>query len=373
MAGLLGMGGFAGLNNKMPTGLLKGNLAALFNPTSMRNQQIKQGLLNAGIAMMNPDPHAPPAGIGGVLGRAAAGSFQGAQQAKNDFYNDGMLNMQLMDMQRQEDERATVRAEIDKIMPSLPPDIQSFARARPDKFFETYMKVKMDGGGQEYGLNPVWAQDEQGNWQLFQPNKQGGDPNRVNFPPGVNPQPQINFVDTPTGVIPRTAKGNQPAGEMIPKDIAGAEKQKVVGKGEGEAVVDYKSISSKMPGLEHVVKELSELANAATYTSTGQLVDLVIRETGQEPRESAIARARYIAIVDNQILPMLRDTFGAQFTQREGESLKVTLGDPNKSPAEKQAVLEAFIEQKRRNIEDMARMAGEQPGASQYDPLGIRR
>jgi hypothetical protein len=146
MAGLLGMGGFGGLNNKMPTGLLKGNLAALFNPTSMRNQQIKQGLLNAGIAMMNPDPHAPPAGIGGVLGRAAAGGFQGAQQAKNDFYNDGMLNMQLMDMQRQEDERAKREAGLAELLPMLPPDIQAFAKYYPDKVMDAYIGAKMGGG-----------------------------------------------------------------------------------------------------------------------------------------------------------------------------------------------------------------------------------
>jgi hypothetical protein len=56
-------------------------------------------------------------------------------------------------------------------------------------------------------------------------------------------------------------------------------------------------------------------------------------------------------MVDNQILPLLRETFGAQFTLQEGQSLKTTLGDPEKSPQEKRAVLEAFIEQKVRNIE----------------------
>jgi hypothetical protein len=374
MAGLLGMGGLGGAFGGPNTGKLSGPLAQLFNPTNMRNSQIKKGLLNAGIAMMSPDPYAPPAGIGGILGRAAAGGLQGADQAKQDYMQDGMFSMQLQEMQREQDERAQQQAAMEGLIPTLPPDVQSFARAYPKEFGEAWMRAKVGGaGGPEYGLNPIWAQDERGNWQLYQPNKQGGDPNPVNFPPGVRPQPQVNFLDTATGYQPRAVKGGTSVGEEIPKDLAGAEKQKVLGKGEGEAAIDYKSISSKMPGLEHVVRELNELAKTATYTSSGQLVDFVIRETGQEPRESAIARARYIAIVDNQILPMLRDTFGAQFTQKEGESLKVTLGDPNKSPAEKQAVLEAFIEQKRRNIEDMARMAGEQPGASAADPLELRR
>jgi hypothetical protein len=65
-----------------------------------------------------------------------------------------------------------------------------------------------------------------------------------------------------------------------------------------------------------------------------------------------------MAMVDNQVLPMLRDTFGAQFTVKEGETLRATLGDPDKTPAEKKAVLEAFIEQKIRNIEATAKQGG---------------
>lgn len=121
---------------------------------------------------------------------------------------------------------------------------------------------------------------------------------------------------------------------------------------------------ASMPQLEQTVRQLSDLGKVATYTKAGQLVDVVRRETGQEPRESAIARKEYISLVDNQILPLLRQTFGAQFTQKEGESLKVTLGDPNATPEEKDAVLRSFIEQKKATIETMQR---------QIDPLQASR
>jgi len=121
---------------------------------------------------------------------------------------------------------------------------------------------------------------------------------------------------------------------------------------------------ASMPQLEQTVRQLSDLGKVATYTKAGQFVDVVRRETGQEPRESAIARKEYISLVDNQILPLLRQTFGAQFTQKEGESLKVTLGDPNATPEEKDAVLRSFIEQKKATIETMQR---------QIDPLQASR
>jgi hypothetical protein len=122
-------------------------------------------------------------------------------------------------------------------------------------------------------------------------------------------------------------------------------------KAKGEDAATAESLESKMPGLEEVVQKLDELSEKATYTYGGQALDWSRKQLGMDPREAAVARSEYIAMVDNQVLPLLRDTFGAQFTQAEGETLRNTLGDPDKSPTEKQAVLKAFIEQKRRDIE----------------------
>ena len=51
-------------------------------------------------------------------------------------------------------------------------------------------------------------------------------------------------------------------------------------------------------------------------------------------------------MIDNQVLPLLKATFGAAFTVSEGDKLSATLGDINLSPDEKDAALDAFIEQK---------------------------
>lgn len=121
-------------------------------------------------------------------------------------------------------------------------------------------------------------------------------------------------------------------------------------KAKAEDTATLESLGSKMEGLNEVVDQLGTLAEKATYTYAGRARDEVMKQIGMEPTESAVARAEYIAMVDNQVLPLLRDTFGAQFTVQEGEALRATLGDPNKSPAEKKAVLKAFIEQKKRDL-----------------------
>jgi hypothetical protein len=208
-------------------------------------------------------------------------------------------------------------------------------------------------GSAEVGLSPIWGQDAEGNYVLMQPSK-SGDMVPSRMPDGVKPlSPYDKSFQTSSG--------------------------QVAGKGQGEALSEWRSMSSKMPSVEQVVRELDALAEKATYTYLGQGRDWLARQSGYGATEGATARAEYIAKVDNQILPMLRDTFGAQFTVAEGQQLRSTLGDPDKSEQEKQVVLKAFIEQKRRDIEAKARQAsGDDPSTipapdgGGEDPLGIR-
>lgn len=206
----------------------------------------------------------------------------------------------------------------------------------------------------EYGLTPIYGQDAQGNPIAFQPSK-SGKIKQLELPDGTKLTPGVQKVDLGTswGFVNRN-------GDVVrtePKDVSGAASQTAIGKGQGEATVAYNSMASKMPGLETVVKKLDALSEKATYTLGGQAYDAGRRQIGMAPSEGAKARTEYISTVDNQILPLLRDTFGAAFTQKEGDTLRATLGDPDKSPQEKQLVLKSFIEQKRRDVEAMVRQS----------------
>ena len=132
----------------------------------------------------------------------------------------------------------------------------------------------------------------------------------------------------------------------------------MAGKAAGEQESSLVEMQSNLPRLETVVGQLSELGKTATYTKVGQAQDFGRRELGLEPRKEAIARKEYISKVDNEVLPLLRQTFGSAFTEKEGTSLKATLGDPNASPAEKEAVLKSFIDSKRAEVKTQRRKVG---------------
>lgn len=126
---------------------------------------------------------------------------------------------------------------------------------------------------------------------------------------------------------------------------------KIIAKEQGETFTSLKQAQAALPGLNSVVEKLRELAPIATSTLGGKLFNAAVKETGFGSTEGATARAKFIAIVNNQVLPLLKPTFGAAFTVPEGDALRATMGDPDATPAEKMAQLDAFIAQKMRDIE----------------------
>jgi hypothetical protein len=215
-----------------------------------------------------------------------------------------------------------------------------------------------DGTGAYYGTTIPYY-DAAGTLRYKQLGKDGNGKD-VDFGGGVAAPPTKIFDTGTEGVI--LAPGGRQTG-AIQKDVAGEAAQKAIGGAQGDAAASYNSMASKMPGLETVVKKLDDLSTKATYTAAGQMYDLGRKQIGMDPREAAVARSEYISTVDNQVLPLLRDTFGAAFTQKEGDTLRNTLGDPDKSPQEKQVVLKSFIEQKRRDLQALATQSGQAPGA----------
>lgn len=167
---------------------------------------------------------------------------------------------------------------------------------------------------------------------------------------------------------------NPSMGQIYPNlGIDGAKKtDQEQGKNYAADLDEYNNMVSKMPELQDTVKTLGNLAQDATYTWIGRAYDTANRELAGRSTKGGIARTEYEAVINNQILPLLRDTFGAAFTQKEGESLKATLGDINKTPEEKQAVLNSFINQKKASIESKYRKLQsykQGAGASSYSAV----
>lgn len=229
-------------------------------------------------------------------------------------------------------------------------------------------QAKAKTGGETFGKTPVWGTDAEGNPALGVVGDQG------TFRPidtgEFQPQRRaVSFQNIGGKIVGFDAFG-QPVTEMTktlspeaePATKRAQAEQTEIGKAEGaEAGAAKASLSAaeaSLPRLETAVSELKNLGQKATYTQAGQAVDVARKELGLDPSEGAVARSAYVAHVKNNILPLLRQTFGAAFTAAEGESLLATMGDPDMHPREKEAVLDAFIKDKKADLARLKRQVG---------------
>jgi len=138
---------------------------------------------------------------------------------------------------------------------------------------------------------------------------------------------------------------------IAPKVRGAIKEAEQAAQSRGEKLSEFDRAEAAMPGLQEVVNKLKTLSDVATYTMGGRAFDTVVKELGFGATEGATARAKMESLVNNQILPLLRDTFGAQFTEREGEQLRRTMLDIDAAPEQKKQILDSFIEQKMRDLE----------------------
>lgn len=143
--GLLGMGGFGGSFGAQPPA---GLLGKYFNKTDMRNQQIKQGLLNAGIGMLQGGKGS----TGEVLGNSLAAGLQGANNAGLNYKADAMGYQQLETQMNEQKEKERNKAAVMQWLDGLPEDQQELARVNPQMAAEAYMKQQFAGASEGFTL-----------------------------------------------------------------------------------------------------------------------------------------------------------------------------------------------------------------------------
>jgi hypothetical protein len=131
----------------------------------------------------------------------------------------------------------------------------------------------------------------------------------------------------------------------------------------GDVLTDLHRAEAALPGLSNVVGQLRSLAPIATSTFGGRVFDAAVKELGFGSTKGATASAKFGAMVNNQVLPLLKPTFGSAFTVEEGNALRATMGDKNASVEEKMATLDAFMDQKIRDIETKKLQIGQSASA----------
>ena len=137
---------------------------------------------------------------------------------------------------------------------------------------------------------------------------------------------------------------------LLPEIKAAVKLAEKEAQSKGEVSSELNSAKAALPGLKKVVSNLKALSGDATFTLAGRGFNAIAKELGFSTKGST-ARSAMVAMVDNQVLPLLKPIFGAAFTAAEGDRLRNAFLDPDSTPDSRIASLNAFQEQMERNIE----------------------
>lgn len=160
-------------------------------------------------------------------------------------------------------------------------DVMGFDPANPDPAMDMILAEArgLSGGKGNFSKTPVYGTDAQGNTVLLQVNDQGM-ATQTQLPQGVNVSTGIEKID----LGDRWGIRDKRSGALIgyePKNIAGAEAQKVIGKAEGEATVKAPELARQSQVMLSTIDDLLKDPYLSSTTGTLQ---------GRLPNVSGAAR-----------------------------------------------------------------------------------
>lgn len=122
--------------NQIANGSSRPSLLGQYDPNALRRQSLFSGMANAGIGLLSQPPSRFPIGIGESFGAGMQGFQTGMQQGRGDYFSFLDAERKNLEYKRQQDQRAA----FEKMIPTLPADLQSAAKTDPDGFFKIWVE-----------------------------------------------------------------------------------------------------------------------------------------------------------------------------------------------------------------------------------------
>jgi hypothetical protein len=163
----------------------------------------------------------------------------------------------------------------------------------------------------QFGLNPIYGKDKDGNLVVMQPSKAGGLV-KADLPDGVTLQPGVDKIDLGTswGITDRSGS----IISVVPKDLAGAESQKAQGKAQGAAAFDLPRVEQNAAQTLDILDRMKK--HPGREGSTGFIEGMLpARTSDQVDFQSLVDQTRGQTFL--QAFQMLKG--GGQITEIEGQ------------------------------------------------------
>jgi hypothetical protein len=131
-----------------------------------------------------------------------------------------------------------------------------------------------------------------------------------------------------------------------------------IGTDYAKVVAEYRSAKTDIPRVRQDMQKLAGYAKGASFTLFDNGWDNTLRQFKQTT-EGAEAKAKFESLLKLTILPQLRILLGSQFTENDRLAMEATLGDVSKSPIEKLAAIDVYMDNAEAILESKARLISE--------------
>lgn len=217
-------------------------------------------------------------------------------------------------------QRAVVQALVSQAI--TPPEQMTPYQQAQIELAERRLSQQGAGGAEEYGLNPIWGTDSEGNPQIVQLGK-GGNAISPNLPEGFQPGKDAVRIDAGTETILLDPVTRNVIGR-VPKDIRGAAREVVLGKGEGEVIVDAPRAIAQTESIISDIDALLEDPGLKLATGWGAYVPFNI------PGFNAETRSRLDKLQGQAFLQAFESLKGGgQITEVEGQKAEQAIARLN--------------------------------------------
>jgi hypothetical protein len=249
---------------------------------------------------------------------------------------------------------------------------QEYKRAQIDNMRSQIDERNNPSIRDQYGLNPIYGKDADGNLVVMQPSKAGGLV-KANMPDGVTLQPGVEKVDLGSewGIMDRSGQIIR----VVPKDLAGAEAQKAIGGKQGDAAFDLPRVEQNAAQTLGVLERMK--THPGREGSTGFIQGILpSRNSDQVDFQSLVDQTQGQSFL--QAFQMLKGA--GQITEIEGTKATDAISRLRNQRLSDQDYLRAISDLEEVIRAGLARAKQQAGGAApqapanpqQADPLGLR-
>lgn len=344
--GLAGMGGLGALGGMSPpAGLLKN-----YDPTQLRNQMIKRGLLEAGIKMMST-----PGKFGAAVGPAFAGGLEGADAARTGYMQDAFTMAQLEEKNRAQQAATEQEQKVQSWLNTLSPEDQAMAEAFPDQYATQFLQSKFaTGGSGASGVfgNVLW--DQKGNPYAL--DKSGKQMNRIPVEGGATliPPPEM------TGLREQAKIGPKATSAMVDEWF----KKDGIRDKTASATAALQSIQQAKQMLQRGIQTGAGAEIINSWRNAGKTLGFTVDETTLSNTQS------YQDFIMNTVVPRMKELGGNDSEEELRAMMRTTGGDISRQPEVLARTLELIERALQRNVAEGAAVYEQiKPFVGDYNPV----